>query len=47
MDWSPKTNYNRTLYKALDTPNLVESSLSVTSLRDIRMAALASFYIIE
>ena len=34
MDWSPQTNYHRTYYKALDTPDLVESSLSVMSLGD-------------
>ena len=34
VDWSPETNRRRTHYKALDTPTLAESSISVTSLED-------------
>ena len=36
MDWSPETNCHRTKYKALDTPNLAESSVSVTLLGDYK-----------
>ena len=35
MDWSPQTNYHRTHYEALGTPNLAKSSLSVMSLGDV------------
>ena len=34
MDWMPQNNYHVPYSEALDTPNLAESSLSVTSLGD-------------
>ena len=34
MDMSPQTNYHMAYSEAVDTPNLTESSLSVTSLED-------------
>ena len=34
MDWSPQTYYHSTHYETLDTPNLAESGLIVTTLGD-------------
>ena len=47
MDWSPEINYHVAYSEALDTPNLAESSLSVTSLGDRPMRTLVFVNIIE
>ena len=46
LDWSQQTIYHRN-HKVLDTPNLANSSVSVTSRGDRPMRAIMFVYIIE
>ena len=44
MNWSPQTNYHRPHHKALNTPHLAESSLSVMSLEDKDQQGLSCLF---